>query len=70
VFWALSACIFVDHTLGWLADGGEYFDLSVDALLLSIVMLIPIFAVWELYLLKDKVKARAVFKSTIVSEVD
>lgn len=59
VLWVLSAFIFVDHTLGWAAEGGEYLEVGLDPFLLSIAMLIPIFGVWEAYILTDKIKSRA-----------
>jgi hypothetical protein len=54
VLWAATAMIFVDHTIGWFMDGGDYFDIGVEPLVLSIAMLIPIFAVWEIFSLKNK----------------
>jgi hypothetical protein len=57
--WGLTACIFVDHTMGFLMEGGgEYFEISAEALVLSISMLIPIFAVWELYVLVTKLREK------------
>lgn len=56
--WGLTVCIFVDHTMGFLAEGGEFLEISTESLILSITMLIPIFAVWECYLLYSKLKAK------------
>ncbi len=65
VLWALTACIFVDHALGWLLEGGEFFDIGAESLILSIVMLIPIFAVWGLVLIRDKfTSAKAEVRTT------
>jgi hypothetical protein len=65
VLWTLAICIFVDHTIGWLMDGGEYFEIGAEQFMLSIAMLIPIFAAWELFMIKDKfAPAKAAAKVT------
>ncbi len=58
-FWGLTFCVFVDHTVGWVLEGGAgpYFEVSADAFCLSIAMTVAIFAVWELVLLIDRLKA-------------
>lgn len=56
--WGLTACIFVDHAMGFLMEGGEFLEISAEALILSITMLIPVFAVWECYVLYSKLKAK------------
>jgi len=69
--WGLTTCIFVDHVLGY--EDGAFFDISADSLVLSIAMLIPIFAVWEAYLIIQKLKTGAVStvdKINVNSEVD
>ncbi|MCL2296110.1 MAG: hypothetical protein FWC29_03400 [Methanomassiliicoccaceae archaeon] len=55
VLWATTAMIFIDHTLGWLMEGGDYFDIGIEPFILSIAMIIPIFAVWEAFFLKNKI---------------
>jgi len=49
--------IFVDHVIGY--EGGEFLEMQTDGLItngvvLGIVMLIPIFAIWELIVLISK----------------
>ena len=69
--WGLSLFVFVDHVIGWLNDGstGEFFEIGADAFLLGISMLAVIFAVWEVYLVTDRLKARAVCDCSAVQEV-
>jgi hypothetical protein len=52
--WGLTFCIFVDHCLGY--EGGDFFEIDANALVLGISMLIPVFAVWEAYILVGKLK--------------
>jgi len=48
--WGLTVCIFIDHTMAFFMDGGgEYLEISAEALVLSFCMIIPIFMVWEIY---------------------
>lgn len=61
MLWGLSLCLFIDHSLGYMLDGGsgldEYFDVSADGVIVGFLMLIPIYAVWELYVLLKKTAA-------------
>jgi hypothetical protein len=59
MLWGTSIMILVDHILGY--DGGEFIKLETDGLitngtLLGIVMLIPIFVIWEIILIVSKPK--------------
>jgi len=61
MLWGTSIMILVDHILGY--EGGAFLELETEGLitnatLLGIVMLIPIFIVWEIIsiLTKPKVK--------------
>lgn len=60
MLWGLTICLFMDHSIGYILDGGhgldEYFDVSVDAIIVGFLMLIPIYSVWELYILIKKTK--------------
>lgn len=59
--WGLSVCIFVDHVGGFLAEGGEFFEIGSEAFVLSIAMLIPIFALWEAYVYVKGIKTSESF---------
>lgn len=59
MLWGTSIMILVDHILGY--EGGEFIELETDGLitngtLLGIVMLIPIFVIWEIILIVSKPK--------------
>jgi hypothetical protein len=59
MLWGTSIMILVDHILGY--EGGGFIELETDGLitngtLLGIVMLIPIFVIWEIILIVSKPK--------------
>ena len=61
MLWGTSIMILVDHILGY--EGGEFISLETEGLitnstLLGIVMLIPIFILWEIVLILRKPKAK------------
>ncbi len=54
MLWGASVMILVDHVMGY--DGGEFIHMTTDGMVtsgtvLGIVMLIPIFIIWELYVI-------------------
>jgi len=59
--WAVTAATLVDHTMGWVADGaeGEYLEMGVEPLILSLAMLAFVVAAWALYLVWSRAKPRA-----------
>lgn len=63
--------IFVDHVLGWALEGasGEFLDISAEAFVLSLCMVIPIFALWELLLVLDKFGLRKKRKDTETASI-
>ena len=59
MLWGTSIMILVDHILGY--EGGAFIELETEGLitnatLLGIVMLIPIFILWEVILILTKPK--------------
>ena len=63
MLWGTSIMILVDHILGY--EGGEFIELETEGLissgaLLGIVMLIPIFVIWEIILINSKPKQKVV----------
>ena len=58
--WALTAMIFVDHVLGWFLEGaeGDFLEIGLEPFILSLCMLIPILAVWELFVVIDRLELR------------
>jgi len=54
IFWGATIMVFVDHVVGYLMEGGEFFEMTVEAMLLGIILLIVALVVWEIsLLLKD-----------------
>jgi peptidoglycan biosynthesis protein MviN/MurJ (putative lipid II flippase) len=62
ILWGTAIMVFVDHLMGYLAEGGEFFEISSDATLLSIVLVIVAFIVWEVYLLLKDPKGMLIKK--------
>ena len=61
MLWGTSIMILVDHIIGY--EGGEFIEFETDGLitsgtLLGIVMLIPIFILWEVLLIISKPKEK------------
>lgn len=61
MLWGTSIMILVDHILGY--EGGAFLEMQTEGLitnatLLGIVMLIPIFIVWEAILILTKPKPK------------
>jgi hypothetical protein len=54
ILWGATIMVFVDHVMGYLVEGGEFLELTTEATVLGIVLLIAAFIVWEAtLLLKD-----------------
>jgi len=63
MLWGTSIMILVDHIIGY--EGGQFIELETDGLiasgaLLGIVMLIPIFILWEILLIMSKPKTQSI----------
>ncbi len=57
VYWGATIMVFVDHTLGYLMEGGEYFDTSSDAYILGAILVLVGALIWEVFLvIKDPAK--------------
>lgn len=59
MLWGATVMILVDHVLGY--EGGEFFEMQTggfitNGVVLGIVMLIPIFTIWEIMVLISKGK--------------
>lgn len=54
IFWGATLMWVVDHVMAYLTEGGEFFDLSLDATLLGIsVVLLGLLAWMIVLLIKD-----------------
>jgi hypothetical protein len=61
MLWGAGIMIFVDHVLGY--EGGQFLEMQTDGLIansmvLGVAMMIPVFTVWELFLLNEKRKGK------------
>jgi len=50
MLWGASIMIFVDHLIGYLTEGGEFLEVSVEATILGIVMVMVALIIWEISL--------------------
>jgi len=51
ILWGATIMIFIDHLIGYLIEGGEFLEVSPNALVLGFVMLLGALMVWELILI-------------------
>ena len=51
ILWGTAIMVFVDHVMGYLAEGGEFIEATLDATLLSVILLITALIMWEIVLL-------------------
>ena len=57
ILWGATIMVFVDHVMGYLMEGGEFLELTLDATVLGFVMLTAALVIWEVILiLKDPKK--------------
>lgn len=59
MLWGLAAMVLVDHSIGFIQEGGEFIEITTNGYiengaLLGITMLIPIFIIWEIVALISK----------------
>lgn len=58
MLWGTAIMVFVDHVMGYLAEGGEFIEMSLDAFVLSIAMVIVAVVAWEVVLLVTDPKGK------------
>lgn len=51
ILWGATIMVFVDHVMGYLMEGGEFLEMTADATVLGITMLIAALVIWEIVLL-------------------
>ena len=63
IYWGATLMWFVDHVMAYLSEGGEFFDITLDATLLGITVVICGLLAWTMILLiKDP---KGVFKKLL-----
>jgi len=54
MLWGATIMVFIDHLASYLAEGGEFLEMSPNALVLGFVMLLGALILWELVpIIKD-----------------
>jgi len=57
ILWGATIMVFVDHVMGFLMEGREFLELTLDATVLGFAMLTAALVIWEIVLLlKDPKK--------------
>ncbi len=51
ILWGASIMVFVDHVVGYLAEGGEFIEMTIESTVLGFAMLITALIIWEIALL-------------------
>lgn len=51
ILWGTAIMVFVDHTIGYINEGGKFIETSPEAILLSVILLIFALMIWEIVLL-------------------
>ena len=51
IYWGATIMVFVDHTLGYIMEGGNYFDTSLDAYILGVTLVLFGAVIWEAFLI-------------------
>jgi len=50
-FWGATLMWLVDHLVAYLTEGGEFFEINLDAALLGVAVIVLALFVWEIVLL-------------------
>jgi peptidoglycan biosynthesis protein MviN/MurJ (putative lipid II flippase) len=50
-FWGATIMWLVDHVMAYLLEGGEFFEINLDATLLGVAVILFALLVWEIVLL-------------------
>jgi hypothetical protein len=63
-FWGATVMWFVDHVMAYISEGGEFFEINLDATLLGVTVIILALLVWEIVLLVSDPKGvlKRIFK--------
>lgn len=61
MLWGLSIMVLIDHIMGY--EGGAFVEMETEGLIpngvvLGIAMLIPVFVIWEISLIRLKMKGK------------
>lgn len=51
IFWGATLMWLVDHVMAYLTEGGEFFEINLDATLLGVAVIILALFIWVIVLL-------------------
>ena len=51
MFWGATLMWFIDHLMAYFTEGGNFFEINLDATMLGVVVIIVALIVWEFALL-------------------
>lgn len=51
MLWGASIMVFIDHVMGYVMEGGEFLEMTAEATVLGITLLIGALTAWEIALL-------------------
>lgn len=51
VFWGASLMAFVDRLIGYLTEGGEFLEITLESTILGFVLVVTGLMIWEIVLL-------------------
>lgn len=54
IFWGATLMWFVDHVIAYINEGGEFLEMSFDATLLGLIVVLWGFISWGIFLLIEK----------------
>jgi len=50
IFWGATLMWLVDHVIAYITEGGEFFEINLDATLLGVAVIVFALFVWEIVL--------------------
>lgn len=56
MLWGLAVMVLIDHIIGFIIEGGEFIEMSLNGAFIGIMMLIPILIIWEISALISKMR--------------
>jgi len=51
ILWGAAVMVFVDHVIGYLSEGGDFIEITPDAVVLGFIMLLTALIIWMATLL-------------------
>jgi len=54
ILWGAAIMVFVDHIVGYINEGGDFIEMTTNATLLGIVLVIAAIIIWEIMLIIKK----------------